>query len=161
MPEVAMLNAIGSPPAPTPLRVVETGPPTGADAPGSRLDIPSYHLSTARALEREFGISHVVSQILVRRGLGAPAEARAFLDAGEVHEPDRFAGIDDAVALIGRHVSAGTRITVHGDYDVDGICATAIAVRALRSLGADVEWFLPSRIDDGYGISSATVQRLA
>jgi single-stranded-DNA-specific exonuclease len=161
MPEVAMLNAIGSPPAPTPLRVVETGPPTGADAPGSRLDIPSYDLSTALALEREFGISHVVSQILVRRGLGAPAEARAFLDAGEVHGPERFAGIDDAVTLIGRHVSARTRITVHGDYDVDGICATAIAVRALRSLGADVDWFLPSRIDDGYGISSATVQRLA
>jgi single-stranded-DNA-specific exonuclease len=161
MPEVAMLNAIASPHAPTPLRVVEAGPPTGADAPGSRLDIPSYDLSGALALEREFGISHVVSQILVRRGLGASADARAFLDAGEAHEPDRFAGIDDAVALIGRHLSAGTRITVHGDYDVDGICATAIAVRALRSLGANVDWFLPSRIDDGYGISSATVQRLA
>jgi single-stranded-DNA-specific exonuclease len=161
MPEAAMLNAIGSPPAATPLRVVETARPAGADAPGARLDIPPYDLSAALALEREFGISHVVSQILVRRGLGAPADARAFLDAGEVHEPDRFAGIDDAVALIGRHMSAGTRITVHGDYDVDGICATAIAVRALRSLGANVDWFLPSRIDDGYGISSATLQRLA
>jgi single-stranded-DNA-specific exonuclease len=156
-----MLNAIGSPPAPTPLRVIETGPPAGAEAPGARLDIPPYDLGAALALERAFGISHVVSQILVRRGLGSPVDARAFLDAGEAHEPDRFAGIDVAVALIRRHISVGTRITVHGDYDVDGICATAIAVRALRSLGANVDWFLPNRIDDGYGISSATVQRLA
>ncbi len=156
-----MLNAIGSPPAATPLRVIESGASADAPAPAARLDIPPYDLGAALALEREFGISHVVSQILVRRGLGAPADARAFLDAGEVHEPDRFDGIGVAVALIGRHISAGTRITVHGDYDVDGICATAIAVRALRSLGANVDWFLPSRIDDGYGISSATVQRLA
>ena len=55
-------------------------------------------------------------------------------------------------AVIQRHVAAGSRITVHGDYDVDGVCATAIMVRALRSLGADVDWFLPSRLDDGYGL---------
>ena len=56
---------------------------------------------------------------------------------------------------------AGPRIIVHGDYDVDGVCATAIMVRALRALGGDVGWFLPSRIDDGYGLSAATVERLA
>ena len=48
---------------------------------------------------------------------------------------------------------AGTRITVHGDYDVDGVCSTAILVRALRALGADVDWYLPSRTEDGYGLS--------
>ena len=49
-------------------------------------------------------------------------------------------------------IAAGGRITVHGDYDVDGVCATAIMVRALRSLGADVGWYLPSRLEDGYGL---------
>ena len=50
---------------------------------------------------------------------------------------------------------------MHGDYDVDGICSTAILVRALRTLGADVDWYLPSRIDDGYGLARSTVERLA
>ncbi len=54
-----------------------------------------------------------------------------------------------------------SRITVHGDYDVDGICASAVLIRALRTLGADVDWYLPSRIDDGYGLAAATVDRLA
>jgi single-stranded-DNA-specific exonuclease len=69
--------------------------------------------------------------------------------------------MDDAVALILRHVSASSRITVHGDYDVDGVCATALLQRALQRLGADVDHFLPSRVDDGYGLSAATVERLA
>ena len=60
-----------------------------------------------------------------------------------------------------RTCAAGTRVTVHGDYDVDGVCSTAILVRALRSLGADVDWYLPSRTEDGYGLSAATVTRLA
>ena len=59
------------------------------------------------------------------------------------------------------HVARRSRITVHGDYDVDGVAATAVLVRALRTLGADVDWYLPSRIDDGYGLAAATVERLA
>src|SRR5437763_542372 len=58
-------------------------------------------------------------------------------------------------------VGAGQRICVHGDYDVDGICATVLAVLVLRELGADVEWHLPSRFDDGYGVSGGTLERLA
>ena len=57
--------------------------------------------------------------------------------------PAAFDGIERALRSIERHVAAGGRITVHGDYDVDGVCATAIMVRALRALGADVGWFLP------------------
>ena len=58
-------------------------------------------------------------------------------------------------------VAAGTRICVHGDYDVDGISATALAVLLLRELGAEVDWHLPSRFDEGYGVSSVTLGRLA
>ena len=64
-------------------------------------------------------------------------------------------------ARIHGHIERGSRITVHGDYDVDGICSTAILVRALRTLGANVDWYLPSRIDDGYGLARATVEKLA
>ena len=55
----------------------------------------------------------------------------------------------------------GEKICVHGDYDVDGICATALAVLTLRELGADVSWHLPSRFEEGYGVSEATIERLA
>ncbi|MDX6489530.1 MAG: single-stranded-DNA-specific exonuclease, partial [Gaiellaceae bacterium] len=58
-------------------------------------------------------------------------------------------------------IAAGKRICVHGDYDVDGICATALAVLTLRALDADVEWHLPSRFEEGYGLAGQTLERLA
>src|SRR5437868_1422114 len=66
-----------------------------------------------------------------------------------------------AVDAVRGAVVAGRRICVHGDYDVDGICATTLAVLLLRELGADVEWHLPSRFDEGYGVSRSTIARLA
>jgi single-stranded-DNA-specific exonuclease len=126
-----------------------------------RLELAAYALGEALALERQLGIGHVLAQVLVRRGLGDPRLARDFLAADEGHDPAAFAGIAAAVDTIQAQIAAGGRIIVHGDYDVDGVCATAIMVRALRSLGGDVGWFLPSRIDDGYGLSGATVERLA
>jgi single-stranded-DNA-specific exonuclease len=65
------------------------------------------------------------------------------------------------VARIRAAIAAGKRICVHGDYDVDGICATVLALRILRELGAEVEWHLPSRFDEGYGVSGGTLERLA
>jgi single-stranded-DNA-specific exonuclease len=126
-----------------------------------RLVIPDYELQQAVALERELGVSHVLSQILVRRGLQDPNRARAFLNGRELHDPSAFRGIEETVTLIRRHVRAGSRIVVHGDYDVDGVCATAVMLRALRSLGADAAWFLPGRLEDGYGLSLETVRRLS
>jgi single-stranded-DNA-specific exonuclease len=112
-------------------------------------------------LRRELGVSGAMAQVLVRRGLAAPAAARAFLAAEEEHPPSAFAGIETAIAVIRAHVRAGTRITIHGDYDVDGICSTAVLVRVLRATGADVDWYLPDRANDGYGLGRATVERLA
>src|SRR5437868_12700029 len=66
-----------------------------------------------------------------------------------------------AVDAVREAVSAGKRICVHGDYDVDGICATTLAVLLLRELAADVDWHLPSRFDEGYGVRGETLARLA
>src|SRR5690349_704224 len=126
-----------------------------------RLDIPPCRLDDVWRLERELGVSSALAQVLVRRGFAGPAAARAFLAGEEAHDPSRFSGIDQAVELILRHARDGTRITVHGDYDVDGVCSTSILIRVLRSLGADCDWFLPSRTEDGYGLAMATVERLA
>jgi single-stranded-DNA-specific exonuclease len=127
----------------------------------TRIAIAPYDFASARALGEELGVSHVVAQVLARRGLGEPAAARAFLAADEQHPLEAFGGLQAAASQILGHVGRRSRITVHGDYDVDGVCATAVLVRALRTLGADVDWYLPSRIDDGYGLAAGTVERLA
>jgi single-stranded-DNA-specific exonuclease len=126
-----------------------------------RFEIPECPPADVERLRRELRVSGPLAQVLVRRGLADPARARAFLAADEEHPPSAFSGIDEAVATILGHVARGTRITVHGDYDVDGICSTAVLVRALRSLGADVDHYLPDRAGDGYGLNATTVRMLA
>jgi single-stranded-DNA-specific exonuclease len=138
------------------------GDDAAAAPPGEvRIELPDYSLPDALTLQRELGVGAVLAQILVRRGLADPDDARSFLAAADRHDPSELAGIEGAVAVIRGQIERGGRITVHGDYDVDGICATAIMIRALRALGADADWFIPSRLDDGYGLSAATVHRLA
>jgi single-stranded-DNA-specific exonuclease len=163
MAEPALATETLTSQARAPLRVVDRADaaPPPAQPPSRRLQVPPYELEAALALERELGIGHVLAQVLVRRGLSEAAAARAFLDAAEEHPPAAFTGIDRAVEVIERRIADGSRITIHGDYDVDGVCATAVLVRALRSRGAEVDWFVPDRITDGYGLSLATVQRLA
>ena len=113
-------------------------------------------------LARALGISELTASVLVRRGYSDPEDARAFLDgAAAPHDPFLLGDMREACERIRAAVAAGRRICVHGDYDVDGISATALAVLLLRELGADVEWHLPSRFDEGYGVSSGTLDRLA
>ncbi len=126
-----------------------------------RFQIPPCPPEQVARLQRELGVSDPLAQVLVRRDLAEPARARAFLAADELHPHAAFAGIEAAVRTIARHLDARSTITVHGDYDVDGVCSTAVLVRALRELGADVNWFLPDRGADGYGLSAQTVRRLA
>ena len=103
--------------------------------------------------QRELGVSGPLAQVLVRRGLEEPACARAFLAADEEHPHTAFAGIEAAIATIRGTSRRARRITVHGDYDVNGVCSTAVLVRALRALGAHVNWYLPDRASDGYGLN--------
>jgi single-stranded-DNA-specific exonuclease len=134
---------------------------TGVPPSDVRLQVAPYDYAAAERLAAELGVSHVTAQVLVRRGFADPARAAEFLDAGVRDPLDAFGGLREGAARILAHVERGARITVHGDYDVDGVSATAVLVRALRTLGADVDWYLPSRIDDGYGLAMATVERLA
>jgi single-stranded-DNA-specific exonuclease len=116
----------------------------------------------ARRLAAEIGVSEITASVLHRRGYDEPETARKFLDAADPdHDPTLLGDMVVAVERLREAVSAGTRICVHGDYDVDGICATALAVIFLRELGADVAWHLPSRFEEGYGVSRETLGRLA
>jgi len=108
------------------------------------------------------GISELTAAVLVRRGYSEPAVARRFLDGEQpLHDPLLLGDMEAACAQIRMAVEERRRICVHGDYDVDGIAATALAVLLLRELGADVAWHLPSRFDEGYGVRSGTLARLA
>jgi single-stranded-DNA-specific exonuclease len=113
-------------------------------------------------LARELGVNEVTASVLARRGYGEPESAARFL-AGELpgHDPFLLGDMTEACDRIRVAIERGRRICVHGDYDVDGICATALAMLYLRELGADVDWHLPSRFEEGYGVSRDTLARLA
>jgi single-stranded-DNA-specific exonuclease len=120
-----------------------------------------YSYAEARALSEELGLSEPVAVTLVRRGYRTPEQARTFLAADESHPPGSFDDMGLVVERLRAAIEGGRRITVHGDFDVDGVCATAVMVRTLRQLGGEVDWFIPNRIEDGYGLSSENVRRLA
>jgi single-stranded-DNA-specific exonuclease len=120
-----------------------------------------YSYADVRAVADDTGLSEPVAVTLVRRGYRTPEQARAFLAADESHPASAFEGMDTVVAQLRAALAAGARITVHGDFDVDGVCATTIMVSTLRQLGAECDWLIPDRIGDGYGLSAANVERLA
>jgi single-stranded-DNA-specific exonuclease len=119
-----------------------------------------YSYSDALLLAGELGLSETLATVLVRRGFRDPEAAQAFLEATETHDAFALDGMKEAVALMLGHVARDTQIAIHGDYDVDGVCSTALLVTALRELGADVRARLPSRSEDGYGLSPRTVEEL-
>ncbi|MGH2960270.1 MAG: single-stranded-DNA-specific exonuclease RecJ, partial [Solirubrobacterales bacterium] len=125
------------------------------------IDLPPCSGSEVAALRAELGLHPLAAQTLARRGVGSPAAAREWISGGEIHAPEMIPGGPAAADLIVAHLRSDTRIAVHGDYDVDGVCSTAILVRALAGLGADVTWHVPSRFEDGYGLSRASIERLA
>jgi len=124
--------------------------------------IRSCEPQQAVALAHELGVSNTTASVLVRRGYAEPAVAAAFL-AGRSpgHDPFLLGDMQAAVERIRKAVAEGTRICVHGDYDVDGICATALAILVLREIGAEADWHLPSRFEEGYGVAGQTLARLA
>jgi single-stranded-DNA-specific exonuclease len=139
---------------------VATSTPTPArNRPEFTLEPFDY--GAARALMAGLGLAEPVAVTLVRRGYDTVAEARAFLEADEQHDPFAFDTMAEVVARIRAAIDAGRRITVHGDYDVDGVCSTALLIRALREEGAQTDWLIPDRMADGYGLTSTGVETIA
>jgi single-stranded-DNA-specific exonuclease len=116
----------------------------------------------AAALARELGVPPPVAELLLRRGFDTAERARAFLDPtlDQLHDPFLMRDMEIAVARVEAALSASEKIVVHGDYDVDGITATALLVRYLRWRGAEVEYYIPHRVEDGYGLSLDGVSTL-
>ncbi len=127
-----------------------------------RWTIEECNWEAVSALSRELGLSEVAATILVRRGHHDPVETAAFLAAAQPeHDPFLLGDMQVAVDRIKQAIAGGERICVHGDYDADGVCATAVSVLTLREIGAEVSWHLPSRFEEGYGLARETIERLA
>lgn len=112
------------------------------------------------ALQHSLRLPEPLCRLLAVRGLGDDAAARHFLRPrlDQVLDPAGLAGIGEAVARIDAAIERGETILVHGDYDVDGICATALFTRVLRGLGGRVEPFVPNRLVDGYDLGPAGIE---
>ena len=119
-----------------------------------------YAATAAARIADALSLSAPTAAMLVRRGFADPAAARAFLGGAERSDPFDLPGAEAACEVILRHAAAGSRAAVFGDYDVDGVCSTAMMVRTLRALGADPLWRLPTR-EEGYGLSEGAVEELA
>jgi len=124
---------------------------------------PAPDPEAARSLAEALSLPLPLAALLVQRGFSEAAHARAFLRPAldQLADPHALAGMADAVALITAAVRTKTTILVHGDYDVDGQCATAVLTRALRVAGATVHPFVPHRTKDGYDFGPAGVAEAA
>jgi len=118
---------------------------------------PQPDRAKVEALAAALRLPPALAALLIQRGHGSEEAARSYLRPllSDLSDPYRLAGMAEAVDVIAHSVKAGQRIMVHGDYDVDGQCSSALLTRALRVAGADVVPFLPHRLRDGYDFGPA------
>ena len=131
----------------------------------ARWQLRPHEPSRITALSQRAGVSPLVAQLLLNRGIDDPTLARSFLDArlGSLHDPENLPGAPDAAARIVSAVRAGRKIVIYGDYDVDGVCGTSILWSCLRLAGVAedrVSYYIPHRVEEGYGVSGDALRRL-
>ena len=116
----------------------------------------------AEHLRRYRGFSRVMAQLLYNRGLEDPLRADTFLNAAAPRDdPLEMKDMELAVARVSAGIEAGQPMAVYGDFDADGVCATALLMQVLKLLGADARPYIPDRADEGYGLNSPALEALA
>jgi single-stranded-DNA-specific exonuclease len=116
----------------------------------------------SRLLSDSLNVHPVVGDLLVNRGIRAVDEARRYLSRrlGDLHDPETLPGVAAAADRIHQAVLDKKKICIYGDYDVDGMCATAILLECLRIGGAPARFYVPDRVEEGYGLSCEALTRL-
>ena len=106
-------------------------------------------------------INPIILQILFNRGINSEEEINDFLDdLGEVHDPFLFREMNEAVDLVVEHIKKGSKITVYGDYDADGVTSSAVLFNVLNLFQASVDVYIPHRVYEGYGLNEDAVKSL-
>ncbi|MGO8969428.1 MAG: single-stranded-DNA-specific exonuclease RecJ [Myxococcaceae bacterium] len=125
--------------------------------------LPSLDIASAERLATALSVDRLAARVLVARGLSDPETAAQFLANGLSDLPDPFLmrGMRPAVDRLVRAVQRRERVTLYGDYDVDGVCSTALMSLFLEECGAQVATSIPHRIRDGYGLNRAAAERIA
>ena len=111
----------------------------------------------------ELSIPPILATMLVKRGFEDPDSARDFLEPSldSLHDPGLMKGVREAVRRIFQAKNSGEKILIYGDYDVDGITSVAVLMRALQILGMNPAYYIPRRLEDGYGLKKEPLQRIA
>jgi single-stranded-DNA-specific exonuclease len=115
-----------------------------------------------RRLSAALGVAPLTAQVLIARGLAEPAAAKTFL-AGTLHDlapPEALPGVVEAAERIVAAMRAGRRITIYGDYDVDGVTAVSMLWHCLTLLRANVDYYIPRRLEEGYGLNCEAIRKL-
>lgn len=116
----------------------------------------------AEHLELYHGFSPILAQLLFNRGFEDPQAAQEFLMGEALREdPFELKDMDAAVARINDAIAEREPIAVYGDFDADGVCATALMSQTLRALGGNVTPYIPDRADEGYGLNAPALKKLA
>ena len=130
--------------------------------PGGERDVESQRRA-ARRLAIELGLDPLAARVLVARGVAEPQDAARFLshELADLPDPFRMKGMSAAVERLTRAIVERQQITLYGDYDVDGVCSTALLSLFLDAVGASPKTYIPHRIDEGYGLNVRAVERIA
>ena len=117
----------------------------------------------AQQLASQVGLTGIAAQLLINRGVSDPTDARAFLHPtlNALHDPSLIPDLDAAAERVRLAARQNERIVIYGDYDVDGITSTAILMRCIARLGATPRYYIPDRIEEGYGLNAASIRQLA
>jgi single-stranded-DNA-specific exonuclease len=129
--------------------------------PKQRWQISEANPDLSAVIANATGLSPTIAQVLLNRGINTPEAAKIFLDPELDALPDpkqEFPDLIKSIDRIEQAIKNGDRITICGDYDVDGMTSTALLIRTLRLLGGNVEYEIPSRMTEGYGINQRIVQ---
>lgn len=116
-----------------------------------------------KALEDELGVCHLTASLLYSRGYKTPRSAAAFIrrDGECFHDPFLLPDMDRAVNRVLKAIRSGERVMIYGDYDVDGVTSVATLFLYLRSKGASVDYYIPERTSEGYGVNENAIRRIA
>jgi len=125
--------------------------------------VPPQNPDLAQRLSRALKVSPVTSRILVARGFDDPAATSEFLEPtlNQLVDPCADPAVSGAVDHIGETMGAGKRLAIFGDFDADGICSTTLLLKCLRLAGGDVEFYIPHRCAEGYGLNAEALRELA
>ena len=129
--------------------------------PNQRWQIAALNPELAENLANLTNISPIIGQLLINRGMETPEDAKIFLEPESLILPSPLAEFPDlaaSVELLEIAIANNDKIAICGDYDADGMTSTALLLRSLRALGADIDYAIPSRMHDGYGINNRIVQ---